>query len=192
MDVVLQAALIGLLQGLTEFIPVSSSAHLELVPWILGWETDALIGTLAFDVFLHLGTLVALLVYFAGDWLRYLGAWLGEHPRAPHRRRPRSAAGMAAPRRHDPRRAHRLRRSRDFIEDTFHGDDDAARLAIAGFLVIGRAALWLADRLGSRDARARRRERPDGTGHRVGPGAGPLPGHQPIRRDDHRRRWRWE
>ena len=68
MDVVLQAAIIGLLQGLTEFIPVSSSAHLELAPWIFGWEEDELIGSLAFDVFLHLGTLVALLVYFARDW----------------------------------------------------------------------------------------------------------------------------
>ena len=61
MDVVIQAALIGLLQGLTEFIPISSSAHLELAPWIAGWQTDGLIGSLAFDVFLHLGTLVALL-----------------------------------------------------------------------------------------------------------------------------------
>nr|MDQ3346036.1 UDP-diphosphatase [Chloroflexota bacterium] len=72
MDVVIQAALVGLLQGLTEFIPISSSAHLELAPWIAGWQTDGLIGSLAFDVFLHLGTLVALLIYFARDWIRYI------------------------------------------------------------------------------------------------------------------------
>ena len=84
MDVVLQAALIGLLQGLTEFIPISSSAHLELAPWIFGWEADGLIGSLAFDVFLHLGTLVALLVYFARDWIRYIRRLAGQHPRAAH------------------------------------------------------------------------------------------------------------
>ena len=77
MDVVYQAAVTGLLQGLTEFIPVSSSAHLELAPWIFGWQEDELIGSLAFDVFLHLGTLVALLAYFGRDWVRYIGAALG-------------------------------------------------------------------------------------------------------------------
>ena len=61
MDLVLQALLIGLLQGLTEFIPVSSSAHLELAPWIAGWRSGGVIGSLSFDVFLHLGTLLALL-----------------------------------------------------------------------------------------------------------------------------------
>ena len=75
MDIVIQAALVGLLQGLTEFIPISSSAHLELAPWIAGWDADGLIGSLAFDVFLHLGTLVALLIYFARDWVRYARAW---------------------------------------------------------------------------------------------------------------------
>ena len=74
MDLIFQAIIIGLVQGLTEFIPVSSSAHLELVPWILGWPQDGLIGSLSFDVFLHLGTLLALLVYVGRDWLRLLGA----------------------------------------------------------------------------------------------------------------------
>ena len=62
MELVWQAAIIGLVQGLTEFIPVSSSAHLELTPWILGWAPNDLVGSLSFDVFLHLGTLLALLV----------------------------------------------------------------------------------------------------------------------------------
>ena len=104
MDLVLQAALIGLLQGLTEFIPVSSSAHLELAPWIAGWPTDGLLGSLSFDVFLHLGTLLALLGYFGGDWLRLLGAAAGEHPRAAPRRRPGPAPGLAPDPRHDSRR----------------------------------------------------------------------------------------
>jgi len=76
MDLVVQAILIGILQGLTEFIPVSSSAHLELTPWIAGWESDGLVGSLAFDVFLHLGTLTALLAYFRRDWVRLGGAFV--------------------------------------------------------------------------------------------------------------------
>jgi len=149
MDVVIQAAIVGLLQGLTEFIPISSSAHLELAPWIAGWETDGLIGSLAFDVFLHLGTLVALLIYFAHDWVRYFHAGfaslrerrIGDDP---DRRIawflvlatiPAAIIGFAL---------------EGFIEEAFHGENDAARLAIAGFLVLGAAALWLADRLGRR------------------------------------------
>jgi undecaprenyl-diphosphatase len=149
MDVVLQAAIMGLLQGITEFIPISSSAHLELAPWIFGWEESGLIGSLAFDVFLHLGTLVALLVYFARDWLRYLRAWWASI-------RERSVAGDT-----DRKVAWLLIAAtipaavigfafEDFIGETFHGDSDAARLAIAGFLVIGAVLLWLADRLGRR------------------------------------------
>jgi len=148
MDVVIQAALVGLLQGLTEFIPISSSAHLELAPWIAGWQTDGLIGSLAFDVFLHLGTLVALLIYFARDWIRYIVAWVASVRERrigddPDRRIawlliaatiPAAVVGFAL---------------EGFIEDAFHGDNDGARLAIAGFLVVGALALWLADLFGS-------------------------------------------
>lgn len=59
------AALLGVVQGLTEFLPISSSAHLILVPWLLGWEPEGL----AFDVSLHVGTAVAVLVYFRADWI---------------------------------------------------------------------------------------------------------------------------
>jgi undecaprenyl-diphosphatase len=58
-----QALVLGIVQGLTEFIPVSSSAHLVLVPALAGWERHGL----AFDVALHLGTLLALLVYYRAD-----------------------------------------------------------------------------------------------------------------------------
>jgi undecaprenyl-diphosphatase len=61
----LQAIILGAVQGLTEFLPVSSSAHLVLIPWFFGWKDPGL----AFDVALHLGTLVALLVYYWRDWL---------------------------------------------------------------------------------------------------------------------------
>ena len=70
MDTLVQAIVIGIVQGLTEFLPISSSAHLILVPRLLGWN-DAFILSPAFVVMLHLGTLVALLVYFWRDLIRY-------------------------------------------------------------------------------------------------------------------------
>jgi undecaprenyl-diphosphatase len=57
------AVVLGIVQGLTEFLPVSSSAHLTLLPWYLGWEDPGL----AFDVSLHLGTLLGLFVYMRKD-----------------------------------------------------------------------------------------------------------------------------
>jgi len=149
MDVVIQAALAGLIQGLTEFIPISSSAHLELAPWIAGWESGGLIGSLAFDVFLHLGTLVALLVYFFRDWVRLIGAGLASVRERrigsdPDRRLAWLLIGATIP-------AAIIGFSLEsFIEDSFHGENDAARLAIAAFLVIGAVALYAADRIGSR------------------------------------------
>ena len=67
---IFEAIVLGLVQGLTEFLPISSSAHLVLVPWFLGWKDPGL----AFSVILHLGTLVAVVGYFLGDWLRLLRA----------------------------------------------------------------------------------------------------------------------
>ena len=66
----------GIVQGLTEFLPISSSGHLILVPALLGWR-DPSIESLAFTVMLHVGTLFALLIYFAADWARLIGAALG-------------------------------------------------------------------------------------------------------------------
>jgi undecaprenyl-diphosphatase len=64
MEVVV-AAVLGIIQGLTEFLPVSSSAHLILVPWIFGWQPEGLL----FDVSLHVGTAVAIVAYFWKDWI---------------------------------------------------------------------------------------------------------------------------
>jgi undecaprenyl-diphosphatase len=75
MDNLIHAAILGLVQGLTEFLPVSSSAHLILVPKFLGWN-DPFADSAAFDVMLHMGTLVALLIYFRSDLWQYLVAWL--------------------------------------------------------------------------------------------------------------------
>jgi undecaprenyl-diphosphatase len=67
-----QALILGILQGLAEFLPISSSAHLALAPWIFRWQDPGL----AFDVALHVGTLVALLWYFRAEWLRLLSSAL--------------------------------------------------------------------------------------------------------------------
>jgi len=60
-----QAAVLGTLQGLAEFLPISSSAHLSLAPWAFGWQEPGL----AFDVALHVGTLVALIAFFWAEWI---------------------------------------------------------------------------------------------------------------------------
>jgi undecaprenyl-diphosphatase len=61
----LQALVLGILQGLGEFLPISSSGHLIVFPWLLGWEVQSL----SFDVALHVGTLAAVLWAFRGDWV---------------------------------------------------------------------------------------------------------------------------
>lgn len=73
------AAILGLVQGLTEFLPVSSTAHLILAQQVLGLDPDRF--GLSFDVALHLGTALAVLLYFARTWIRLLldllqGRWL--------------------------------------------------------------------------------------------------------------------
>ena len=68
------AALLGVVQGLTEFLPVSSSAHLVLARAFFGWDVDEGSFGLAFDVALHLGTLIAILIYFRRDIAAMLAA----------------------------------------------------------------------------------------------------------------------
>ena len=63
---VFQAVVLGLVEGLAEFLPISSSAHLVLVPWVFRWPDPGL----SFDVALHVGTLVAVLWYFRAEWVR--------------------------------------------------------------------------------------------------------------------------
>ncbi len=63
------ATALGIVQGLGEFLPISSSGHLIIAPWLFGFEESAL-NTLTYDVALHLGTTVALLAFFWRDWLR--------------------------------------------------------------------------------------------------------------------------
>ena len=68
-----QAVALGIIQGLSEFLPISSSAHLALAPWLFGWEDPGL----AFDVALHFGTLLAVLWYFRAEWAALTRATFG-------------------------------------------------------------------------------------------------------------------
>jgi undecaprenyl-diphosphatase len=143
MDQIIQAIVLGVVQGLTEFLPVSSSGHLIVIPALLGWD-DPFLQSLAFSVMLHVATLLALLLYFRADWLRLIPAGLATI-------RDRSFRGDP-----DRRLAWLLAAStipavivgvtlNDLIETAFR----EPRL-VAVTLVAGGAILWLADRLGSR------------------------------------------
>ncbi len=74
---ILQAIVLGITQGATEFAPVSSSGHLILVPWLFDWPivNDVALNK-TFDVALHMGTLIGAVVYFRSDIWRYLVAWI--------------------------------------------------------------------------------------------------------------------
>ncbi len=141
MDTTFQALIMGIVQGLTEFLPVSSSGHLVIVPYLLGW-TDPFITSLAFSVMLHLGTLVALLVYFWKDWLAIVPAGFGAL-------RDRSFQG-------DPNRRLAWLLVVATIPAVIAGPilndrlEAAIRTAedVAIALVIGAAILWLADQAG--------------------------------------------
>ncbi len=68
---IIQSIVLGIVQGLGEFLPISSSAHLVITPWLLNWNDPGL----SFDVALHLGTLFAVLSYFWKDWLRLISSF---------------------------------------------------------------------------------------------------------------------
>jgi undecaprenyl-diphosphatase len=143
-EVVVQAAIIGLIQGLTEFIPISSSAHLIFVPRVLGWN-DPFLNSNAFDVMLHLGTLLALLVYFWRELVALLVAWVASI-------RDRSLRG-------DPTRRLAwllvisaipgavLGALGEGFFDTFFREHSL--LFIAALLAVGATILWLAEAVGS-------------------------------------------
>ena len=75
----IQAIVLAIVQGVTEFLPISSTAHLVLVPWLLGWTDQGL----TFDIALHAGTLVAVLAYFAREWIGMVASLFGGASVAP-------------------------------------------------------------------------------------------------------------
>lgn len=146
MDVLFQALVMGIVQGLTEFLPVSSSAHLFVVPFLFGWS-DSFIDSLAFGVMLHVGTLAALLIYYGRDWLRIVPAGFAvirdrSFRDDPDRRLawlilaatiPAAVVGAAF---------------NNIIETTFR---EIGLMAV--MLVVGGVILWLADRWGGTSRR---------------------------------------
>jgi undecaprenyl-diphosphatase len=143
MEQVFQAIVMGIVQGLTEFLPISSSGHHILVPYLLGWD-DELIESLAFSVVLHAGTLAALLVYFRADWLRLVPAFfagLGARSFSddPDRRLAWLLALSTLP------AAAIAFLLNDFVEEAVRQPG-----LVAVMLVIGAGILWLADKWGPR------------------------------------------
>jgi undecaprenyl-diphosphatase len=142
MDTLLAAVIMGIVQGLTEFLPVSSSGHLIIVPYLLGIK-DPFITSLEFSVILHIGTLIALLLYFRADWLRLVPAFVAAV-------RERSLAG-------DPDRRLAVLLAiatvpAAIIGFLFHDLEDVIREVglVAAMLVVGGGILWLAERTGAR------------------------------------------
>ena len=143
MDTVLQALVMGIVQGLTEFLPVSSSGHLVIVPFLFGWD-DEFLNSLAFSVMLHLGTLVALLAYFREDWVRLVPAGLAAvRDRSFRGDADRRLAGLLAATTIPAAIAGLL--FNDLIEDQFR---EVGLVAV--MLVVGGVILWVADRVGRR------------------------------------------
>ncbi|MBA2701760.1 MAG: undecaprenyl-diphosphate phosphatase [Chloroflexi bacterium] len=144
MEIIVQALIMGIVQGLTEFVPVSSSGHLVIVPYLFDWH-DPFLTSLAFSVMLHLGTLVALLAYFRSDWRRLVPAGLAaardrSFGNDPERRLawllvaatiPAALAGLLFDK---------------AIESQF---GEVGRVAV--MLVVGGLILFVADRIGRRD-----------------------------------------
>jgi undecaprenyl-diphosphatase len=143
MEQILQAIVMGVVQGLTEFLPISSSGHLILVPYLLGWD-DPFLESLAFSVVLHGGTLAALLVYFRADWLRLVPAGLATIRDRSFRDDPdRRLAWLLAVATIPAIIAALL--FNDLIEQTIRQAG-----VVAVMLLVGAAILWLADRWGAR------------------------------------------
>lgn len=137
---ILEALVLGVIQGLAEFLPISSSAHLALAPWVFGWRPAGL----AFDVALHIGTLVAVLAYFNQEWRNLAAAFVRlvrtRRADTDEERRviylvlatiPGALAGLVL---------------QEQAESTFR---DPIRIAVA-LMVMG-VILWLVDRTAARD-----------------------------------------
>jgi len=141
-DTLVAAVVMGIVQGLTEFLPVSSSGHLIIVPYLLG-ISDPFITSLEFSVILHIGTLIALLLYFRADWLRLVPAFFAAL-------RDRSMEGEP-----DRRLAILLAIATvpaAVMGFLFHDVENVIREVglVAVMLVVGGGILWLAERTGAR------------------------------------------
>lgn len=144
MEEIVQAIVIGIVQGLTEFLPVSSSAHLILLPRVLGWD-DALITSPTFVVMAHMGTLAALLVFFWRDVLELLGAFVALLRERSFGEDPKRKLSLVLLLSVVPAALFGLV-FESFIDEFFYD----AVIVIPFILLIGAALLWLAERIGTR------------------------------------------
>jgi undecaprenyl-diphosphatase len=143
MDIIVQALIMGVVQGLTEFLPISSSGHLIIVPFLFGW-TDPFITSLAFSVMLHIGTLAALLVYFRADWVRLVPAGFAAiRDRSFHDDPDRKLAWLLVAATIPAAIAGFL--LNDAIEEYVRDIG-----SVVAMLVVGAVILWFADRWGAR------------------------------------------
>jgi len=130
-----QALIYGIVQGLAEFLPISSSAHLTLLPWMFHWDDPGL----AFDVALHWGTLLAVLVVFWRDWIKLISAGLFGRGEAVDKRLFWALVVSAVP-------GAILGKLLDkWAEETLR-----APLLMACTLAVMGTLLWIADRAGSK------------------------------------------
>ncbi|MFH1084739.1 MAG: undecaprenyl-diphosphate phosphatase [Chloroflexota bacterium] len=135
---IMQALILGVLQGLTEFLPVSSSGHLVVVPWLLGWASPIL----AFDLMVHLGTLAAVAVYFRRDIADLaLGLW---HLAARRRMTPAGRLALLLIVSAVPGAL-----AGYLFEDLFEGLFGKPP-SVAAFLLVTGTALFVSERLGAR------------------------------------------
>ncbi len=144
MNMIFEAIILGIVQGLGEFLPISSSGHLILTEWATGWKGE-LINNLTFDVALHAGTLIAVLWYFWRDWLHFGEAVVNvlRGKAAEHEARlvayiviatiPAGVIGV---------------KYEHVVETVFRNP-----LLVAGALVAGSVIMWLADRYSSQERR---------------------------------------
>jgi undecaprenyl-diphosphatase len=141
---ILHAIVLGIIQGLTEFLPISSSAHLIIIPWLFGWDD----GGLTFDVALHAGTLVAVVLFFLRDWIQIIaqgfGLNIGHDPALDKNRGllwllvlgtiPGAAAGFLFEKK---------------VDEMFHGGAEGPHVTlIAAAAIVMGLLLWLADYAG--------------------------------------------
>lgn len=152
-----QALILGILQGATEFVPVSSSGHLVLVPWLLRWEQAGL----AFNAVVHWGTALAVIIYFREDWVLLIGAALRSLSDLGYRLLG-GAAGRPQPHGNPTDAAHRSLvwllvlgtvpgALIGYLFDDFFEQMFSRPVAAAGFLLVTAALLAGSERWGRRD-----------------------------------------
>ena len=171
-----QAVVLAIVQGITEFLPISSTAHLVLVPWFLGWQDPGL----TFDIAVHAGTLVAVLAYFRRDWVDLFKAGLGwGDPSSEEIRENRRLlfylavatvpGGLAG-----------------FFLKSYAETDFRHPWVIAGALIFVALIMWQADRRSGIEKEPGEGNACGCLDRRPGAGDGDCAGRIPLRRDDYR------